>query len=119
MVDLGGEKMWHAHSHAYTHTHTRIRMGGPPAKFYLIRQKEAVIKGDSPFFPHFTYNALVRLLSGVATHVHHQHVLRLEGPGTAHALAPETNETLLIARDVLVANVLCRVRNKSQSLNIY
>ena len=53
-----------------------------------------------------THRALVRLLARVSTHVHHQHVLRLEGLLLARAGLPAAHELLLLPVDVLVVNVL-------------
>lgn len=50
------------------------------------------------------------LLAGVAPHVDHQHVLRLEGLLLSRALVPAAHELLLLAVDVLVVNVLWRRR---------
>ena len=48
----------------------------------------------------------MRLLSCVSSHVHHQHVLRLEGLLLARAILPATHERLLIGVDVVVIEVL-------------
>lgn len=56
------------------------------------------------------YRAFVRLLAGVAPHVDHQHVLRLEGLLLSRALVPAAHKLLLLAVDVLVVDVLRRRR---------
>lgn len=57
-----------------------------------------------------SYRAFVRLLAGVAPHVDHQHVLRLEGLLLSRALVPAAHELLLLAVDVLIVDVLRRRR---------
>lgn len=52
----------------------------------------------------------MRLLPGVAPHVDHQHVLRLEGLLLARALVPAAHKLLLLAVDVVVVDVLWRRR---------
>lgn len=62
-----------------------------------------------------TYNALVRLLSSVATHMHDKHVLGFEGSGAAHTVPPVAHKTLLVSSDVLVAYMLPRQREIKES----
>lgn len=44
----------------------------------------------------------------MASHVDHQHVLRLEGLLLTRTLLPAAHELLLLAVDVVVVDVLCR-----------
>lgn len=60
-----------------------------------------------------SYRAFVWLLAGVAPHVDHQHVLRLEGLLLSRALVPAAHKLLLLAVDVVVVDVL-RERSQSQ-----
>ena len=52
----------------------------------------------------------MRLLPGVSSHVHHQHVLGLEGLRLPAALLPLAHEALLVGVDVVIGDVL---QNKS------
>lgn len=52
------------------------------------------------------HRALVRLLARVPAHVHHQHVLRLEGLLLPRAGLPAAHELLLLPVDVLIVDVL-------------
>ena len=56
--------------------------------------------------PAATHRALVGLLARVSAHVHHQHVLRLEGLLLPCAGLPATHELLLLPVDVLVVDML-------------
>ena len=56
----------------------------------------------------------MRLLPSVPAHVHHQHVLGLEGPLLAGAIVPVAHKLLLLAVDVLVVYVL-RGQRETQS----
>lgn len=53
-----------------------------------------------------THRALVGLLARVPAHVHHQHVLRLEGLLLARAGLPTAHKLLLLPMDVLIVDVL-------------
>lgn len=52
------------------------------------------------------YRALVRLLARVSAHVHHQHVLGLEGPQLPGATSPVAHELLPLPVDMLTVDVL-------------
>lgn len=71
------------------------------------------------------YRALVWLLARVSAHVHHQHVLGLEGPQLPGAASPVAHELLPLPVDVLTVDVLKRktkrlskVPDTTQTLNI-
>ncbi len=53
-----------------------------------------------------TYNAFMRLFTGMSTHVDDQHVLRLEGPRSTNAVSPETDEALLVSWYMLIGDML-------------
>lgn len=53
-----------------------------------------------------TYCALVGLLACVPAHVHHQHVLRLEGLLLPRAGLPAAHKLLLLPVDVLIVDML-------------
>lgn len=59
------------------------------------------------------HRALVGLLARVPPHVHHQHVLRLEGLLLPRARLPAAHELFLLPVDVLIVDVLRR--NKPDS----
>lgn len=52
------------------------------------------------------YRALVWLLARVSSHVHHQHVLGLEGPQLPGATSPMAHELLPLPVDMLTVDVL-------------
>lgn len=71
------------------------------------------------------YRALVWLLARVSAHMHHQHVLGLEGPQLPGATSPVAHELLPLPVDVLTVDVLERktkrlstVPDSTQTLNI-
>lgn len=59
------------------------------------------------------HRALVWLLSGVPAHVHHQHVLSLEGLLLPRAVLPAADELLLLPVDVIVVDVLVEEKGEA------
>lgn len=54
------------------------------------------------------YRAFMRFLPCVSPHVHHQHVLSLEGLLLTRTLIPATHKLLLLTVDVVIVDVLKR-----------
>lgn len=75
-----------------------------PVSCTLVPKSSPVL--FSSFIKGATHSALVWLLPRVPAHVHHQHVLGLEGPLLSGAVLPVAHKLLLLAVDVLVIYVL-------------